>query len=93
MKYVYALEAAFERYEGDSNKTKELQEGILNLLGLDENLELIPEETPSLKLPSSTQVKSPGRKKKILRKSALKKDFANAGFRQRYFDSKQKDGW
>lgn len=77
MKYVDALEAAFERCEGSWDQTTQgllLQEGVLKLLRLDQNIELISQETSSRKLPSSTQVKPPGRKKKIPHKSALKKN-------------------
>ncbi|KAF1800135.1 hypothetical protein V8B55DRAFT_1343088 [Mucor lusitanicus] len=65
MKYVNALEAAFNRYEEDSDMTEALQEGLLELLNLDEYLQLLSNEIPDLKLPLSTQVKSPGRKKAI----------------------------
>ncbi|OAD06533.1 hypothetical protein MUCCIDRAFT_78424 [Mucor lusitanicus CBS 277.49] len=67
MKYVNALEAAFNRYEEDSDMTEALQEGLLELLNLDEYLQLLSNEIPDLKLPLSTQTKN----KEIKKRKAL----------------------
>ncbi|KAI8980824.1 hypothetical protein BDB01DRAFT_897899 [Pilobolus umbonatus] len=80
MKYVRALEENFRKYEGDSRRINSLAEAVTDVLKEDTE----DNNQPAFRLPNENEVKFPGRKKLIERKSALPKDYADPNFIRKY---------
>lgn len=96
MKYVVSLEAAFRKCE-ETYEMNSLISSVKIILNMHDNDELNDTrdshtvlERGLIHLPEASEVKYPGRPKKITRYSSLRKDFAKAAFRRKYLGLKNK---